>query len=219
MSKCWKGFNGILSSTILDWDGLSSTFSLERSIDFFTISWQLRESEFLALFHSNCSMDEWVYTGRKNKLKTERRVGGWQGEEDSNTIPKNRLYLLQPCLTGLLCPNPWGLGDLTGIWQIAFSVRSLQYRFKPHKSLSLSAWRPHCSIVQPIAVVGYYAWYICLRKCTEMAEVQKQHREFKVHPNVFSRLKRPCSSANWVKVYPGSWAIFWGHHRNHSDFT
>lgn len=77
----------------------------------------MRQSDFLAVFHSNCSINEWVCASRKNKLGTE---GGRTVKEDSNTILKNRLYLFDRVLTER--PGGFKIPQGTGKWQLVSEI-------------------------------------------------------------------------------------------------
>lgn len=119
--------------------------------------------------------------------------GGIREEEDSNTISKNRLYLHQLCLIGLLRRDPEDSGfqrvPANCSWCQKSFIKSYLYPFDHHtavlcrQSLNVQAAR-----------------YGCLRKCI-LAWLQKQHRRFRIHPNMFLNLLRPTHS--WVEVCPG----------------
>lgn len=136
-----KGFNGILSSKIQGRDGLLRIFSLGKAINFynFVIVQRVRLCGSVPLK----LQPKWM--GLCQQEKQTGTEGGNRVKGDSNTIPKNRLYLLRLCLTGFLGGDP---GDsrfqralANGSWcQKSFS-----------KSLSLSNWLPHCGIVRPLS--------------------------------------------------------------------
>lgn len=157
------------------------------------------------MFHSNCSLNERVCASRKNKLGTE---GGSRVKGDSNTILKNRLYLLQLCLTGFLCRHS---GDsrfqralANGSWcQKSFS-----------KSLSLSNWLPHCSIVQTLAKCSGSRVWMSTSEKMHTGGAPKATQRVQNSPQHVLQPPEAIQLANWVKVYPGSGAIFRGHQRS-----
>lgn len=158
------------------------------------------------MFHLNCSLNERVCAGRKNKLETE---GGSRVKGDSNTIPKNRLYLLQLCLRGFLCRDS---GDsrfqralANGSWcQKSFS-----------KSLSLSNWLPHCSIVQPHTKCSGSRVWMSMSEKMHTGRAPKATQRVQNSPQHVLQPPEAIQFTNWVKVYPGSGAIFLGHQRSH----
>lgn len=66
--------------------------------------------------------------------KTNWKQRGQQGEGDSNTISKNRLYLLQLCLTGCSYKGPEDLGFQWALENSSWCQKSFS------KSLSLSSY-------------------------------------------------------------------------------
>lgn len=157
------------------------------------------------MFHLDCSLNERVYASRKNKLETE---GGSRVKGDSNTIPKNRLYRLQLCLTGFLCRDSgdsrFQRAPANGSWcQKSFS-----------KSLSLSNWLPHCSIVQPHTKCSGSSVWISMSEKMHTGRAPKATQRVQNSPQHVLQPPEAIQFTNWVKVYPGSGAIFWGHQRS-----
>lgn len=142
-----------------------------------------------------------VCASRKNKLETE---GGSRVKGDSNTIPKRDFICSNDVWKGFYTETR-GIQDFRGHWQMAVGVRNHSTRVYLCPTDCHTAVL--CSPSRSVQAVGHGC--LCLRKCT-LAGLQKQHRGFRIHPNMFFNLLRPSTSTNWVKVSPGSGAIFLG---------
>lgn len=198
-----KRFNGILSLKIQLWDGLLSIFSLGKAINFYNFMIVERVRPFGSV-PFKLQLRWWVCASRNNKLETE---GGSRAKGDSNTIPKNRLYLLRQFWQGSYVETK-GIQDFRGHWQMAVGVRNHSAR------VYLYIWLPHCSIVQLLSKCSGSTVWMSTSEKMHTGRAPKAIQRVQNSPQHVLQTPEAVQLTKWVKVYPGSRAIFWGHQRS-----
>lgn len=148
-------------------------------------------------------MNGFVAAG-KTKLETEgSRVKG-----DSNTIPK----------TDFICSNyVWqgsyavthGIQDFRGHWQMTVGFRNHSARVYLYPTdCHTAVLCDHSLSVQAVVVL------MSMSEKMHTGRAPKATQRVQNSPQHVLQPPEAIQLTNWVKVYPGSGAIFWGHQRS-----
>lgn len=73
---------------------------------------------------------------------------------------------------------------------------------------------PHCSIVQAVAECSGSMVWMSMSEKMHTGRAPKATHRVQNSPQHVLQPPQAIPLTNWVKVYPGSGAIFWGHQRS-----